>query len=72
MPQIRLDHADATELAELLTFLTDWLTADADTLDASLTHHVGHPAYGLNQLQQDLHRFTFLLGGNNGEPPLQP
>jgi hypothetical protein len=31
MPQIKLDQADATELAELLQFLTDWLTTDADT-----------------------------------------
>jgi hypothetical protein len=68
MPQIKLDHADATELAELLTFLTGWLTTDPDTLQTSLTHYVGHPAYGLNQLGQDLHRFAFLLGGNDGEP----
>lgn len=68
MPQIRLDHADALELAELLTFLTDWHTADPDTLNTSLTHYVGHPAYDRNQVAQDLHRFTFLLGGNNGEP----
>ncbi len=72
MPQIRLDHADATELAELLQLLTDWLTTDADTLDTSLTHYLGHPTYGLNQLQQDLHRFTFLLRGNDGEPLFNP
>jgi hypothetical protein len=56
------------ELAELMTFLSGRLTADPHTLDASLTHDVGHPAYGLNQLTQDLHRFAFLLGGNGGEP----
>ena len=72
MPQIRLDHGDATELAGLLTFLTDWLTADPDTLDASLTRYVALPAYGLNQLQLDLHRFAFLLGGSDGEHPYTP
>jgi hypothetical protein len=72
MPQIKLDHADANELAELLTFLTGWLTADPDTLDASLTRYVGHPAYGLGQLGHDLHRFAFLLGGNAGEPLFNP
>jgi hypothetical protein len=68
MPHTRLDQADAAELAELMTFLSGWLTADPHTLDASLTRHVGHPAYGLNQLTQDLHRFAFLLGDNDGEP----
>lgn len=68
MPQTRLDLTDATELAELITFLTDWLAADPDTLNASLTRYVGHPAYDLTQLNQDLHRFAFLLGGNDGEP----
>jgi hypothetical protein len=68
MPQTRLDQADAIELAELMTFLAGWLAADPDTLDASLTRYVGHPAYGLGQLNQDLHRFAFLLGGNDGEP----
>lgn len=68
MPQTRLDQADAAELAELMTFLSGWLAADPDTLEASLTHYVAHPAYNLNQLTQDLHRFAFLLGGNDGEP----
>ena len=27
----------------------------------------GHPAYGLHALRTDLDRFTFLLGGNDGE-----
>ena len=68
MPQTRLDQADALELAELLAFLTDWLNTDPDTLGASLPRYVARPAYGLNQLGQDLHRFAFLLGGNDGEP----
>ncbi len=36
-------------------------------LDASLGDYVGHPAYGTAQLRQDLDRFTFLLGGDDGE-----
>lgn len=67
MPQNRLDQADALELAELLTFLTDWLTADPDTLHTSLTHYIATTGYDLDQLSQDLHRFAFLLGGNDGE-----
>ncbi len=27
----------------------------------------GHPAYGLHAPRADLDRFTFLLGGNDGE-----
>jgi hypothetical protein len=33
---------------------------------------VGHPAYGLQQLHDDLERFTFLLGGSDGEPLFGP
>jgi hypothetical protein len=31
---------------------------------------VGHPAYDIGQLHDDLERFTFLLGGSDGEAPL--
>jgi hypothetical protein len=68
MPQINLDQADAVELAELLTFLTDWHTTDPATLEASLTRHLDTTGYGLNQLTHDLQRFAFLLGGTDGEP----
>jgi hypothetical protein len=27
----------------------------------------GHPAYGIDALRTDLERFTFLLGGSDGE-----
>jgi len=37
-------------------------------LGASLEGFVGHPAYGIGQLRQDLERFVFLLGGSDGEP----
>jgi hypothetical protein len=72
MPAISLDTADAIELAELLQFLAGWLAADPAALSPSLLAHVGHPAYGLDALRCDLDRFTFLLGGNDGEHLLGP
>ncbi len=71
MPSLSLDVGDATELAEVLQFLSDWLAADG-SLDASLNRFVGHPAYGISQLRADLDRFTFLLGGSGGEPLFGP
>ena len=67
MPELRLDAVDAAELAELLQFLSQWLARDPDRLGVSLEAFVGHPAYGIAQLRQDLNRFTFLLGGDDGE-----
>ncbi len=67
MPQVSLDAADAAELAEMLQFLSDWLARDPVRLAASLQEFVGFPAYGLPQLRADLDRFTFLLGGSDGE-----
>jgi hypothetical protein len=72
MPGISLDPVDAIELAELLQFLAGWITSDPARLQASLLTYVGHPAYGTTYLQQDLHRFAFLLGGNDGEPLFEP
>lgn len=37
------------------------------TLAPSFLAHIGHPGYGLNELRAGLDRFTFLLGGNDGE-----
>ena len=71
MLAVSLDAGDAAELAELLRFLGDWLTAEHDQLDASLRHFVGNPAYDLGQLRADLARFTFLLGGD-GESLFKP
>jgi hypothetical protein len=71
MPSMNLDVVDAAELAELLQFLTGWITSDPARLAPSLLAFVGHPAYGLPQLSSDLDRFTFLLGGNDGEPLFQ-
>jgi hypothetical protein len=72
VPEVRLDVTDAAELAELLQFLSQWLGRDPARLAGSLEEFVGHPAYGLAQLRQDLERFTFLLGGSDGEPLFGP
>lgn len=68
MPDMKLDAADAAELAEILQFLSGWLARDPARLGASLDDFVGHPAYGISQLRQDLERFVFLLDGSDGEP----
>ena len=68
MPDMKLDLTDATELAELLQFLSGWLARDPAWLGASLEDFAGHPAYDTSQLRQDLERFVFLLGGSDGEP----
>ena len=72
MPDFRLDAVDAAELAELLQFLSQWLARDRGRLGASLEQFVGHPAYNVGELRQDLDRFVFLLGGDDGESPVRP
>jgi hypothetical protein len=72
MPDVTLDASDAAELAEMLQFLTGWLAHDPARLAASLEAFVGHLAYGTQQLREDLDRFTFLLGGSDGEPLFGP
>jgi len=72
MPEVKLDATDAAELAEILQFLSQWLTRDPSHLGASLTAFVGHPAYGLDELRTDLERFAFLLGGSDGEELFGP
>lgn len=72
MPDMNLDLGDAAELTELLQFLHDWVAADDDHLEDSLTRFVGGPGYDLDKLCSDLDRFTFLLRGNDGEPLFQP
>ena len=68
MPQITLDTSDATELAETLTFIADWLSGSQQpALAQSLATFVGHPAYGIETLRADLHRFIFLLGVSDSE-----
>ena len=68
MPQIRLDTVDAAELAETLTFLTEWLSgSQKQALADSFAAFVGHPAYNTDALCTDLRRFVFLLGASDGE-----
>jgi hypothetical protein len=72
MPDVKLDAADAAELSEMLQFLSQWLARDPARLAASLEQFVGHPAYGITQLREDLERFVFLLGGSDGGPLFGP
>jgi hypothetical protein len=72
MPELRLDVVDAAELAELLQFLAGWLARDPGRLGASLEAFAGHPAYNIGELRQDLNRFTFLPGGDDGEALFGP
>jgi hypothetical protein len=72
MPSLSLDAVDAAELAEMLQFLAEWLAADDVHLATSLARFVNSTAYDLGQLCADLERFTFLLGGSDDWPPVQP
>jgi hypothetical protein len=56
----------------MLQFLTGWLARDPARLAASLEEFVGHSAYDISQLRQDLDRFVFLLGDSDGEPLFGP
>lgn len=69
---IPLDASDATELAQLLDFLSDWFNGhDAELLAASFNRFVGATGYELAELQADLTRFALLLG-EDGEQLLEP
>jgi hypothetical protein len=72
MPDMKLDASDAAELAEMLQFLSQWLARDPGRLSASLEEFIGHPAYNVAQLREDLERFVFLLGGSDGEQLFGP
>jgi hypothetical protein len=68
MPVITLDTSDAAELADLLRFLHEWIDADEDHLDASLTGFADK-GYNLDHLRVDLNRLTALLHNTgDGEP----
>ena len=62
-----MDPADTTELTQLLQLIAGWLDADPQHLVPLLRNYIGHPAYNLDDLRTDLDRFTFLLGGDDGE-----
>jgi hypothetical protein len=65
--EVRLDGGEAAELAELLSFLGDWLLSDDEVLAASLGRFVDRRGYDTAALRADLARFTFLLAGDDGE-----
>jgi hypothetical protein len=68
VPDVRLAAVDAAELAEMLTFLAEWLSgSQKQALADSFASFVGHPAYDTGTLCADLHRFAFLLGASDGE-----
>jgi hypothetical protein len=70
VPGITLDPADAAELAETLTLLTQRLSGSRkQALAGSFAAFAGHPAYNTSTLSDDLHRFAFLLGASDGEDP---
>ena len=67
-PQVHLDLADSAELAEMLTFISQWLGGtDHAQLAASFSRFIGTQGYDLAELRTDLARFTFLLGHDDGE-----
>ena len=59
---ITLDAADAIELTEALGWLRDWFAADRDTLAASMRRH-SYDLIPLDEIDDDLARFAWLLGG---------
>jgi hypothetical protein len=62
-----LDPVDVMELGQMLDFLRDWLGGtDTELLAASFRRFVGTEGYDLDGLRQDLARFTFLLGTDDG------
>jgi hypothetical protein len=67
-PQVRLELIDAAELAEALTFISQWLDGPEQAQLATSFHRfVGTDSYDLTALRTDLARFTFLLGQDDGE-----
>lgn len=60
--ELSLRDLDALELGELLEFLRDFLTVEANTISPALERFAD--GYPLDELQADLARFVFLLGGD--------
>jgi hypothetical protein len=66
--QVHLDLGEAAELAEMLTFISEWVAGpDHAQLAASFSRLMGTHGYDLADLRTDLARFTFLLGHDDGE-----
>lgn len=64
-PAVQLPAADVAELIELLQFIDDWLATCPAQLREPFARFVGHPAYDISQLRDDLQRLAFLLGADN-------
>jgi hypothetical protein len=65
--QVHLELIDAAELAEALTFISQWLASpDQAQLAVSFGRFVGTDSYDLASLHADLARSTFLLGYDDG------
>jgi hypothetical protein len=60
--ELSLRDLDALELGELLEFVRDFLTAEADAITPALDRFAH--GYPLGELNADLARFAFLLGGD--------
>lgn len=60
--ELSLRDLDALELGELLEFLGDFLTVEANAIGPALERFCD--GYPLAELRTDLARFAFLLGGN--------
>lgn len=56
---------DATELAELLEFVADFIDHDLKRAGEALRAFVTSRGYDAASLKADLHRFAFLLGGSS-------
>ena len=67
MTETTISTAHAAELAEILQFLADWIATNNEPLATSLTNFVGGRGYDINELEADLTRYAFLLGGNDGQ-----
>jgi hypothetical protein len=67
MAPVTLDVGDAAELAEMLSFLSDWLAADHGRPAVSLRAFTGSSAYDLSQLRADVDRLAFLVDGSSGD-----
>ena len=68
MPDVALELNEATELAELLTFIAGLFSGTENkTLSGALDRFLAAPGYDLTTLHADLHRFVFLLGASDGE-----
>ena len=67
MPEVRLDAADAAEARRNAAIPHRLAGPRPRPPGRSLEEFVGHFAYDISQLRQDLDRFVFLLGGSDGD-----